>query len=256
MSKPIFNRLISQELIETIGDLETRIETRLPGRNLSLIAADVRRVAAEAAHRCHRIRRPNVPLRIVIGLLLTLMISVLLYAIGYLHFTDAGAWEMLEGVDAAISSTVFLGAAIITAITLENRIKRRKVLDAVHELRVLAHIIDMHQLAKDPDMLIQGKDQLPERVKNKKTSVDPENPTANDVVCEPLTPFLVGRYLDYCSELLSLIGKIAVVYVQDFQDPVVLTAVDEIEHLTTALSRKIWQKIMILNQIVSADDGP
>jgi hypothetical protein len=33
----------------------------------------------------------------------------------------------------------------------------------------------------------------------------------------------------------------------------VLTAVDEIEHLTTSLSRKIWQKIMIIDQIISAD---
>ncbi len=77
---------------------------------------------------------------------------------------------------------------------------------------------------------------------------------AGDTERQPLSPFQVGRYLDYCSELLSLIGKIAVVYVQDFQDPVVLTAVDEIEHLTTALSRKIWQKIMILDQVVSARD--
>jgi hypothetical protein len=34
-----------------------------------------------------------------------------------------------------------------------------------------------------------------------------------------------------------------------------MTAVNEIEHLTTALSRKIWQKIMIPNQIVSAEEG-
>ena len=49
-------------------------------------------------------------------------------------------------------------------------------------------------------------------------------------------------------EMLSLIGKIAALYVQRFDDPVALSAVDEIESLTTSLSRKMWQKIMIVNQ--------
>ena len=54
-------------------------------------------------------------------------------------------------------------------------------------------------------------------------------------------------YLDYCSEMLSLIGKLAAQYVQKFDDPVVLAAVNEVEAPTTGLSGKIWQKIMILN---------
>ena len=58
----------------------------------------------------------------------------------------------------------------------------------------------------------------------------------------------LARYFDYCSEMLSLIGKVAALYVQGFSDPVALQAVDDIENMTTALSRKIWQKIMILEQ--------
>ncbi|MET0336210.1 MAG: hypothetical protein ABW063_00460, partial [Caulobacter sp.] len=56
------------------------------------------------------------------------------------------------------------------------------------------------------------------------------------------------RYLDYCSEMLSLTGKLAALYMQNMRDPVIIEAVNEIEDLTTSLSRKIWQKIMILNQ--------
>jgi hypothetical protein len=56
------------------------------------------------------------------------------------------------------------------------------------------------------------------------------------------------RYLDYCSEMLSLTGKIAALYAQNFRDAVVLSAVNELENLTTGLSRKIWQKIMIVDK--------
>jgi len=61
-----------------------------------------------------------------------------------------------------------------------------------------------------------------------------------------LTPFELARYLDYCSEMLSITGKIAALYAQDLEDGVVLAAVDEVEDLTTGLSRKVWQKLMIL----------
>ena len=63
-----------------------------------------------------------------------------------------------------------------------------------------------------------------------------------------MTDFELSRYLDYCSEMLSLTGKVATLYVQRFDDPVALSAVDQIEDLTTGLSRKIWQKIVIINQ--------
>ena len=64
---------------------------------------------------------------------------------------------------------------------------------------------------------------------------------------ESLTPAELTRYLDYCSEMLSLIGKLAALYVQRFDDPVALAAVNDVEQLTNGLSRKIWQKISIIN---------
>jgi hypothetical protein len=38
-------------------------------------------------------------------------------------------------------------------------------------------------------------------------------------------------------------------YIQDFDDGVVLVAVNEVESRTTGLSRKIWQKLMILQSM-------
>ena len=58
----------------------------------------------------------------------------------------------------------------------------------------------------------------------------------------------LGGYLDYCSELLSVISKLAALQVQHFHDAVTLAAVNEIETLTTGLSSKIWQKITLLGR--------
>ena len=64
-----------------------------------------------------------------------------------------------------------------------------------------------------------------------------------------MTRFELHRYLDYCSEMLALLGKIAAVYVQEYDDGVALASEAEIETLTTGLSSKIWRKIGILSVV-------
>jgi hypothetical protein len=84
----------------------------------------------------------------------------------------------------------------------------------------------MHQLTKDPATLTQE--------------------------CAPpraMTPFELTRYLDYCAEMLALIGKLAALYADRMRDSVVIDAVTEIENLTTGLARKIWQKISLIGEI-------
>jgi hypothetical protein len=54
---------------------------------------------------------------------------------------------------------------------------------------------------------------------------------------------------------LALTSKIAAFYVQGFQDPVLLDAVDDVEDLTAGFSRKIWQKITILENLRHALHG-
>jgi hypothetical protein len=44
--------------------------------------------------------------------------------------------------------------------------------------------------------------------------------------------------------MLSLIGKIAFLYIQHFDDPVANDSVTDLESLTMGLSQKIWQKIV------------
>jgi hypothetical protein len=143
----------------------------------------------------------------------------------------------VQALDSSISSVVFVGAAILFFLSWEHRIKRDRALKAIHELRALAHIVDMHQLTKDPESYAghsQHKTGIGKRV---------------------MTPFELNRYLDYCSDALALISKIAALYVQGFQDPVLLDAVDDVEDLTAGFSRKIWQKITILENLRRALHG-
>ncbi len=133
---------------------------------------------------------------------------------------------------------VLLGVTVFFLITLETRYKRRRALRAIHELRSIAHVIDIHQLTKDPERL---------RVPGTPT---PQSPKAT------MTRFELGRYLDNCSELLSLTGKVAVLYVQHFDDHVAVASVNDVEQLCTSLSRKIWQKIMILPAVADPPPAP
>ena len=88
----------------------------------------------------------------------------------------------------------------------------------------------MHQLTKDPERAgRRGPDTA-------------SSPTRN------MSPFELGRYLDYCSELLSTISKVAALYAQAFPDSVILSATDQVETLASGLSRKIWQKLVLLNR--------
>jgi len=48
--------------------------------------------------------------------------------------------------------------------------------------------------------------------------------------------------------MLAIVGKIAAVYAQNIPDPQVVSSVNEVESLTSGISRKIWQKIMILQE--------
>jgi len=142
--------------------------------------------------------------------------------------------EFLQGADAAINEVVFLGITIFFFVTLETRLKRRRAMEAIHVLRSIAHIIDMHQLTKDPERVTGAR------------------PAGGDGIKRTLSPAELIRYLDYCSDQLALISKIAALYVQKFSDPVTLSAVNEVENLTNGLSRKIWQKIMISDRILAS----
>ncbi|MCA8955479.1 MAG: hypothetical protein KDC87_05360 [Planctomycetes bacterium] len=227
------NALDPELIVETIDKLRARIRERFPEANLGNVADSLLTIAQAHSTRIERIRAPNWLLRsLSIALVLGGLATLVLLAMSIkLHVDDE--WRVSDAIqtlEAGVSTLFFLGAGAVFAASLELRRKRRRCLQAVHEMRAMAHIVDMHQLTKDPERM-GGRD------------VDtPSSPARS------LGLFELTRYLNYCSEMLSLIGKVAALYAQSFADSQALAAVDEVEDLTTGLSRKIWQKIMILDQ--------
>jgi hypothetical protein len=227
-----YRRLDSQEIVSTVQALHTRIEGRFPNSGLGKIAAELLCVANENVERVQWIQKPNFLLRTGAALLSLGMIVLVAGLVTNIHqFQMNDYTNFIQALDASIGSVVFIGAAILFLVTWENRIKRDRALKAVHELRAMAHIVDMHQLTKDPENYF-GR------------ATRPAKPPKRQ-----MTPFELNRYFDYCSDSLALISKIAALYVQGFQDAVLLDAVDDVEDLTTGLSRKIWQKIIILENL-------
>lgn len=229
----VYETLDPKEIVRTVERLSRRIEERFPKVHLLGVARELERVARESIPRIDAIQRPNLSLRIGIGVLLLAVFLVLALTIPELrlNWKIQAVSELLESIEALLGSLFFIGTGILFLATLESRIKRRRALAVVHELRALAHIVDMHQLTKDPEQ-VAGL--------GPRTASSPER---------RMTDFELLRYLDYCSEMLAIISKVGALYIQRFPDPVLLASVDEIENLTTGLSRKIWQKIMILDQV-------
>ena len=226
-----FLSLDADEIVRTIDTLARRIEERFPGAGLGRVCRELLAIARHARERAQWIARPILALRVVTAALAVLIVAGLGLTLARLK-PPAGGFEIgqfIQVLEAGINDLVLIGAAIFFLGTLEGRIKRRRALRALHELRSIAHIIDMHQLTKDPERTIG------------------QAPTTESSPTRRMTPIELGRYLDYCSEMLSLTGKVAALYVQHFDDSVALQAVNEIEDLTTGLSSKIWQKLMILS---------
>jgi len=58
----------------------------------------------------------------------------------------------LASVSRAVLDVVLIGAAMFFLATVEVRVKRRRALRAIHELRAMAQVIDRHPPAKDPSV--------------------------------------------------------------------------------------------------------
>jgi fumarate reductase subunit D len=227
-----YRTLDPELIIETAERLEVRVAERFPEAGLRGVAAELVSLARDLAKAAKALEAPIWWLRgaviaaVVAGALMFLFVGTIL-PLDRISGPD-DAVQSVQGIEASLNMVILAVIGFLALVRSEERIKRKQVFRQLHGLRSLIHVIDMHQLTKDPSALSASF---------KPTSHSPARITNGADL---------ARYLDYCSEMLSITGKVAALFAQSVSDDVVIDGVNDIENLGSNLSRKIWQKITLI----------
>ncbi|MCX0276466.1 hypothetical protein NLM24_38630 [Nocardia zapadnayensis] len=226
-----YQKLDSAAVRDSTARLQRRIRSRFPDRGLWEVCSELLGLVDEVIQGGGISRR-----RVGLARLLSrvAIITVIVVFGGAIVLAGVDVWagadalgpiDLLPLLETAVNNLVFAGIAIFFLVAVPERMERARVLRLVHRLRSLAHVIDMHQLTKVPERLERGR--------REDDGLD-------------LTREQLAHYFDYCTEMLSLVGKAAALFAEDTTDGEVLDAVEGIETLTSDMARKVWQKIAVL----------
>lgn len=222
-------RLEASKVRDTIQQLSMRIHERFPSSGIHDVCNELYKLAKDTEKIVADIGRPIFAVRLVAGALIFSFVGAIFVLLrGHPIDERLSVYSMIQTLEAGGNLLILIGLAVIFLWSSERRIRRGRVIRALNRLREIAHVIDMKQLTKDPDGLAQVS-----------------RPTAHSPK-RNLTAFELGRYLDYCTEMLSLVSKLGYLYVSKFNDTEATDAANDLENLCTDLVRKIWQKIMVI----------
>ena len=226
-------QLAADHVGTTVAQLERRINARFGERGLTKAARDLGHlvvlVQSEADESRERLRRTTLAARVASIVIVVATLVLLVFSLRS-AVTDglAKTADWVPLTESAVNDVVFAAIAVVFLWVLPERLERRASLRLLHRLRSLAHVIDMHQLSKDPEQ------------------ASPNYVPTEQSIRHGLDAEQLHHYLSYCSEMLSLTAKTAALCAEHSTDGVVLETVSYIETLTTELSNKIWQKISLL----------
>jgi len=154
-----------------------------------------------------------------------------------LHLANDEIWEsnqhdILAKLDAFCNLILVFTAVFYTLYSLDKAYSKKQISKLLIGLSDFIHLIDMHQINKDPNHL---KDDY---VNAKHSPV------------KTLNKFELQRYLDYTSESIALGSKMAYQVLECFpNDQKIMSRVNELHILCDGITTNIWQKIIILDSI-------
>ena len=232
-SETHYRTLDPAQIIATAERLLERIAARFPDSGLRKVSTELVSLSRDLSASAHQLAQPIWWLRIMTGVAIAAGAALFIFVgtiLPFDRFSGGDAAESVQGIEASINTLLLGGLGLLALFRAEQGIKRRRVFRELHGLRSLIHVIDMHQLTKDPNVLSAGY---------KRTEKSAPHITDR---------FELAAYLDYSSEMLSITGKVAALFAQSVNDEVVIEAVNDIEALGSNLSRKIWQKITLIDR--------
>jgi hypothetical protein len=221
----MYSKLNIEKIIDIVHTLSLRINDRFPDADLLNVCNELKSLAVKSKLENIKLQKPYILIRIAFIIMIIIASASIMYTISLLKFEDSimSLANFITVSEAFISELVTIGFAFYFIYKLEDLIKEKKILAALHELRTIAHVIDLHQLTKDPTY----------------TSIER---TKNSPKRE-FTKAQLNRYFNYCCEMLSLTSKVAATYAFDNKNELILNTVRDVETLTSNLSTKIWEKI-------------
>jgi hypothetical protein len=238
----IYRRLDPALVAQTAHRLFERISERFPASGLSRVAAELTLTAEDAGERTRALNRPYYGLRLLIFLVIFGGVAAQVWGFTLVDWSALkeadDPVEFTPVLESALNILLLMAGGVWFLLTLEERVRRNRVQAWLHQLRALAHVIDMHQLTKDPTVILTPPEQ--------RTRASPER---------TMTRFELVRYLEYCAEMLALNGKLAAVMAGEADDHVIVAAASDVENLCTDLGREVWQKIMILEELFDRSPG-
>ena len=162
-----YERLDPNAVQATVDRLVMRITRRFPDRHLGLVASQlsslVREVTAQGSADRRRNRVVGWACRVAALLVVGVAVSAIVLAIKDALPDSSGirGFQWLSVLESGIADLVYASIAVYFLTVLPNRLTRRRLLALLHRLRSLAHVVDMHQLTKDPERLQQARRVLP-----------------------------------------------------------------------------------------------
>jgi hypothetical protein len=211
-------RLDSREVIETAKNLADDINARFAGSQLASLSHDLALLANATEERGRQAHRPFLVIRTLSALAIGLVLLGLWYLASHIH----AKWglstvnDVMGAVNTGFNLLVLLAGALWFLATLEVRIKRKKALGFIEELREFVHVVDITQLHHTPEFYALAKG------------------TGGDTGRVALDE----SYLFHSTQMLGVISNLAQLYTRGATGDSVLRAASEVQMLALATASK------------------
>lgn len=221
-------------LADAAASLESRIRARFPTSSLLNNASWLRVLVGNAPSETRAYQRRFMALRLVFVVIALAIAGGLIFAVYQLNlnYKPASLVDLAQLVESGINDVIFLSIGAFFLFRIEPWIKRRRMLLFLGRLRDLVHVTQLLQMHKDPERVVRPDD--------RSTEVTPELGAIGT------SAFLMGKYLDYCLDMLTLISAVAAFVGRDVTDKQLRDGVWEIEELCSTISAKISNKTLML----------